>query len=243
VKQARQQAYLELLERGLVAIRNHAHGGETALCAIEADHIHNLPSLFKETNEARHRFYIIQVRSLYLDRLKQLGAADYLQDRAIWYRGPWKALASIAGVELSGPGCVTTSEDLIGVWSADARFGPGAQSDEMLIFKPDGTGRMDFLNWQLCSSDFFRWQIVSWGVLDLIGYRCLELGDDGESVVEAESTFRHAGVPFGVAEEDTPSGKRMLVLRIGLPRPWPSELGLVRRELGPWAEPRFKGEG
>src|SRR6185437_10258401 len=68
---------------------------------------------------------------------------------------------------------MATAADLIGIWSADARYGPGAQSDEMLIFKPDGTGRMEFWNWQLCSADFFRWQVVSPGLVDLVGFRCL----------------------------------------------------------------------
>jgi hypothetical protein len=68
---------------------------------------------------------------------------------------------------------MATAADLIGIWSADARYGPGAQSDEILIFKPDGTGRMEFWNWQLCSADFFRWQVVSPGLVDLVGFRCL----------------------------------------------------------------------
>jgi len=60
---------------------------------------------------------------------------------------------------------MATAEDLIGIWSADARYGPGAQSDEMMLFKPDGTGRMEFWNWQLCSADFFQWHVVSPGVV------------------------------------------------------------------------------
>lgn len=116
---------------------------------------------------------------------------------------------------------MATPAELIGLWSADARYGPGAQSDEMLVFKPDGTGRMEFWNWQLCSADFFRWHVVSPGVVDLVGFRCLELPEVGDEPVEAEAAFHYVSVPFSVAEEDTPSGKRMPVLRIGLPRPHP----------------------
>lgn len=47
--------------------------------------------------------------------------------------------------------------ELIGVWSVHVMYPPSAQSDERLIFKPDGTGRYEFLNWILCSSDSFRW--------------------------------------------------------------------------------------
>jgi hypothetical protein len=128
---------------------------------------------------------------------------------------------------------------LIGQWSADARYGPGAQSDEMMVFKPDGTGRMESWNWRLCSADLFRWEIIESGVLNLIGYRRLQLGKDGEHVVDVASKFRHVGVPFTIAEEDTPRGQRMLVLRLSLPREYPRELGLASRELSGWEDPRF----
>src|SRR5262245_28578351 len=118
--------------------------------------------------------------------------------------------------------------ELVGVWSAAEGY-LGHASDERLIFKPDGTGRVEFLNWGFCSADFFRWRVVSSGVLDLIGYRCLQRGgEDYESVVEAESTFHFTGVPFSISEAERPpgTGQRMLVLRINLPVPYPSELGL-----------------
>jgi hypothetical protein len=134
---------------------------------------------------------------------------------------------------------MATAADLIGIWSADARYGPGAQSDEMLIFKPDGTGRMEFWNWQLCSADFFRWQVVSPGLVDLVGFRSLKLPDVGNDPVETKTTFHHVGVLFSVVEEDTPSDKRMPVLRIGLPRPYPHELGFLCRDLAGWEEPQF----
>jgi hypothetical protein len=97
----RQRAYLELLERGLVTIRNYAHGGQAVLCEIEADHIHNIPSLLEEPNEARHLYYIAKERGLYLERLRKLGLAEPLEHSAIWYSEPWRVLASIAGIDLS----------------------------------------------------------------------------------------------------------------------------------------------
>jgi hypothetical protein len=101
VEDPRQRAYLELLERGLVAIRNHARTGQTTLCEIEADHIHNIPSLLNEVNERRHLFYIIQERGLYLERLRRLVATEYLELRLILYTEPWQVLASVSGVVLS----------------------------------------------------------------------------------------------------------------------------------------------
>lgn len=97
----RQLAYMQVLEYGLVAIRNHACAGKIDLCEIEADHLHNLPSLVDEPNELRHKYYIVGERSFYLERLKKLGAVEYLESMMSWYAAPWKVLASSAGVELS----------------------------------------------------------------------------------------------------------------------------------------------
>ncbi|MDB5385195.1 MAG: pknB 11, partial [Planctomycetaceae bacterium] len=50
----REQAYSDLLHYGLVLLRNHADGDRIALCRIEADHLHNIPTLLREPNERRH---------------------------------------------------------------------------------------------------------------------------------------------------------------------------------------------
>jgi hypothetical protein len=96
----REQAYLELLRHGLVLLRNSAHAGQTELCRVEADHLHNLPTLLGEPNEHRYVYYLQGERGLYLERLQQLGAGDYLRLVATWYSGPWRVLASAAGIEI-----------------------------------------------------------------------------------------------------------------------------------------------
>lgn len=58
-------------------------------------------------------------------------------------------------------------ERLVGVWSNDALHGAGAQSDERLVLLPDGTGRYEVYNWQLCSSERFRWETPAFGILRL----------------------------------------------------------------------------
>ena len=124
------------------------------------------------------------------------------------------------------------ANELIGVWSAGAGY-YSTFSDEFLVFRPDGTGRMAFLTVASASIDTFRWVIVQPGVIDLIGERCLEsLNDEGST--ETPSDFRFSNVAFTVSEEERPPGtdQRMLVLRIDLPLPYPSELGLEDRE---WA--------
>ena len=100
--QPRDQAYLDLLHSGLVLLRTFAHTGAVELCRIEADHLHNIPTLLHESNEHRHDYYIRGERGLYLQRLRELGAAEYLEQVGIWYAGPWQVLAEAAGVRLLG---------------------------------------------------------------------------------------------------------------------------------------------
>jgi hypothetical protein len=130
--------------------------------------------------------------------------------------------------------------DLIGLWSADARYGPGAQSDDWLIFKPDGTGRYEFSNWTLCSADLFRWDIPKPGVVRISTDRRLQLSDDCRSVEEVASPFGEQEVEYRIAEEDTPSGKRMRVLRLALNGAMTNCYGFGRRELDESLDqPRF----
>ncbi len=99
--QPREQAYLEILDRGLVRLRNCAYGKQTDLCEIEADHLHNIPSLLHEDNEHRHAYYIMQERGLYLERLRKLGTSDDLRWVSIWYSESWWVLACAARVTLA----------------------------------------------------------------------------------------------------------------------------------------------
>lgn len=96
----RLQAYLDLLHRGLVRLRNCAHAGSVELSHIEADHLHNIPTLLYEDNEHRHVYYIQGERGLYLQRLRELGATESLEQASIWYAEPWLVLAEAAGVRL-----------------------------------------------------------------------------------------------------------------------------------------------
>jgi hypothetical protein len=116
VVQLREQADLDLLHRGLVLLRNFAHSGDVELCRIEADHLHNIPTLLHEENERRHESYIRGERGLYLRRLPERGAAEYLEQVDIWYTGPWRVLARAAGVPLSDPRATAAHER----WAASA---------------------------------------------------------------------------------------------------------------------------
>ena len=66
----RDLVYVQILNFGLSALKNAAHGGETAYWKIESDHLHNLPSLIGEPNEQRHDCYFNNERPLYLERVQ-----------------------------------------------------------------------------------------------------------------------------------------------------------------------------
>ncbi len=129
--------------------------------------------------------------------------------------------------------------ELVGLWSADHMYGPGAESDEVLIFKPDGTGRFEFVNWSLCSADLFHWQVLAPNQIALHGFKRLELGPNGLEVIEVESEFRFDRIPYQIQEEKTPSGKKMRVLRLKLFEGVSDHYGFVREDLTGLQEPHF----
>lgn len=98
--QSRDQAYLELLHYGLVLLRNFARGGRLEFCPVEAEHLHEIPTLIGDPNDNRHEYYLCGTRGLYLRQLRELGDAAYLEQVAIWYTRPWRVLAAAAGVRL-----------------------------------------------------------------------------------------------------------------------------------------------
>jgi len=135
---------------------------------------------------------------------------------------------------------VSDEAELVGMWSADHMYGPGAHSDERLFFKEDGTGRFEIINLILCSVDFFQWELSEPSRITLRGYRRLEPDDAVRHVIEAASGFEFINLPFQIQEEDTKSGKRMRVLRLKLYKGVSDHYGFVRRDLsGWWEEPHF----
>ena len=50
----------------------------------------------------QHVYYLRVTRRLYLQQLRELGDAVYLQQVSIWYAGPWQVLAEAAGMRLCG---------------------------------------------------------------------------------------------------------------------------------------------
>lgn len=96
----RDRAYLDILHYGLVLLRNFARGGRLEFAPIEAEHLHEIPTLIGETNERLHEYYLTGIRGLYLQQLRALGE-EYLEQVSIWYSSPWRVLADAAGMRLT----------------------------------------------------------------------------------------------------------------------------------------------
>jgi len=89
----RDQLYIEILRFGLISLRNQTLSGEFSYCAVEAEHLHEIPSLIDETNEARHDYYLCAHRGHYLERVDQ--TKESISFVLARYRELWPQLEAI----------------------------------------------------------------------------------------------------------------------------------------------------
>ena len=67
----------EILQEGLLRIRATAWSGDNSRCAIEADHLHNLPALLANYSPDLLRFYWDVERVAYRSRVEPGDAAGF----------------------------------------------------------------------------------------------------------------------------------------------------------------------
>lgn len=63
-----ENALLEILRIGLLQVRNSAWEGDPQRCAVEADHLHNLPQLLQQFSLETLRYYYEVERPAYIDQ-------------------------------------------------------------------------------------------------------------------------------------------------------------------------------
>ena len=89
----RDPVYVQILHFAVTQIRDTGRAGLTSYCAIEMDHIHNLPSLIGEPNDRRHLYYFNIERTEYLERVdRTLPHVQFLLRR---YAELWNGLDSL----------------------------------------------------------------------------------------------------------------------------------------------------
>ena len=89
----RDTIYVQILHHGLLRIRDSAALGHVQYCAVESEHLHNIPSLIGETNEQRHIYYFCQERAQYLEHVdRSIPGLEFTLSR---YAELWTRLAAL----------------------------------------------------------------------------------------------------------------------------------------------------
>lgn len=133
--------------------------------------------------------------------------------------------------------------ELFGLWGADPGYYRGSPGHDGLIFKPDGTGRYEFINWMLCSVDVFRWETIRPGVILIRGEQYLQIAEDLKSLEETPSRFGEQEFQYEITEENMPpSGESFRVLRLPLEFPMKNCFGFERSDLTGLDHPQFSLE-
>jgi hypothetical protein len=95
--------------------------------------------------------------------------------------------------------------DLTGVWSADALFAPGSQEDEFLVFRSDGTGWVEWMNFGAHEIEFFQWDYTSGGwVIFTSEKRFARDPHNLKRYLEVEPSFEWDHVRFDISAVETP---------------------------------------
>lgn len=103
----RDQAYLQLLQVGLLLFRQALDSGDPEWARAESEFLHNVPSLIGETNEARHRFFWEKERAAYLNWLREKGSAEARSRTQTFYEpvlGQLEPLVEHSGNQVLGTG-------------------------------------------------------------------------------------------------------------------------------------------
>jgi hypothetical protein len=91
----RDSVYVHILHFGLVRLRDAAEAGNALYSAVEADHLHNVPSLIGERNELRHDLYFDEDRPHYLNRVDH--SVPGIEFTLARYAELWQRLAELRG--------------------------------------------------------------------------------------------------------------------------------------------------
>jgi hypothetical protein len=98
---------------------------------------------------------------------------------------------------------MATASDFFGIWRGDAMFVPDSQIYEMLVFRSDGIGFLDYYVAGRGCAHYFRWSVTPDG-LDFAGYRPPhEVVRPEHASVSVANTF----IPFRIETEEIDSGR------------------------------------
>lgn len=110
-----------------------------------------------------------------------------------------------------------TDSTLMGLWSADRRYGPGSMSSEILVFLADHRGFWRYANPGSAYAEAFLWSLNEDGSLSISGTTSFEVEyvDDGERITQEPGHLRFERLKCRIEREATPRGEMLDVLTIG----------------------------
>lgn len=95
---------------------------------------------------------------------------------------------------------------LVGLWSIDLLYAPGAQEDTLVTFRADGTGSLEVMKYGFHEVEPFLWRA---------------LDDDGVSVTSSESSeLMCERLGFRLHSEKVPTGRTVDVVNFSEPVWW-----------------------
>lgn len=120
-----------------------------------------------------------------------------------------------------------TANQIKGIWSVDRMYGPGAQSDEQVIFLENGFGWIEIMNWGSIYIETFNWSVDVNSKFNIVGQQCFSNYDETEV-----SDLSLLGIEIKVCDELTPSEEIIQVMNLSEPICINiMKLGLVSREV------------
>ena len=75
---------LEIIRCALLNIRSLGWDGKAAGCALEADHVHNLPNLIQDYSEGALKYYLGPGRAEYAREMQESATGDLHHLQQLW---------------------------------------------------------------------------------------------------------------------------------------------------------------
>lgn len=130
--------------------------------------------------------------------------------------------------------------DLVGVWSANALFASPTQEEELVVFRSDGTGWIEWMSFGAHRIEFFLWMPTSPGWYVLTSQDQFERDTHNlKRYIHSERDHKDhwAHLPIRVQEAQTPQGL-LPQLEMDLPD-WKAGLyGLIQEDADSWPRPQ-----
>lgn len=110
------------------------------------------------------------------------------------------------------------STEIVGVWSAEALYGLGGESDEILVINRDGSGWLEVIDYDghEWSADFFEWGPTEPGWFYFAWTKRIEPHKQTRALIESASVLDTVHASAEVREEAAPSGRTMKILYLPL---------------------------